>query len=89
MKRLPAALATVTATTTTNGYGVNPPSPYLQSWNLTLSREIGANAVTITVRQGSVRPGSLLTFLLTNNLTIYAFEQLVTGGCVNLPETQT
>jgi hypothetical protein len=41
----PAALAKVTGTTTTSGYEVNPPSPYLQSWNFTVERELGRGLV--------------------------------------------
>jgi outer membrane receptor protein involved in Fe transport len=37
----PASLAKVSGTTTANGYEVNPPSPYLQSWNFTVERELG------------------------------------------------
>ena len=36
----PAALAKVTGVTGTNGYEVNAPSPYLQSWNFTVEREL-------------------------------------------------
>jgi hypothetical protein len=36
----PAALAKVTGTTTASGYELNPPSPYLQSWNFTMEREL-------------------------------------------------
>src|SRR5258708_5687071 len=36
----PASLAKVTGTTTTSGYELNPPSPYLQSWNFTIEREV-------------------------------------------------
>jgi hypothetical protein len=37
----PDALAKVSGTTTASGYEVNPPSPYLQSWNFTVERELG------------------------------------------------
>ena len=37
----PDALAKVTGTTTAAGYEVNPPSPYLQSWNFTIERDLG------------------------------------------------
>src|SRR5262249_39642059 len=37
---LAAALAKVTGVTGANGYEVNAPSPYLQSWNFTIEREI-------------------------------------------------
>jgi hypothetical protein len=36
----PAALAKVSGITTANGFEVNAPSPYLQSWNFTVEREI-------------------------------------------------
>jgi outer membrane receptor protein involved in Fe transport len=36
----PDAFARVTGVTTANGYEVDAPSPYLQSWNLTLEREL-------------------------------------------------
>ena len=37
----PAALVKNSGTTTVSGYQVNAPSPYLQSWNLTVERELG------------------------------------------------
>src|SRR5258708_4005592 len=37
----PASLAKVTGVTTTAGYESSPPSPYLQSWNFTIERELG------------------------------------------------
>ena len=37
----PSSLAKVTGVTTTAGYEVNAPSPYLQSWNFTIERELG------------------------------------------------
>ena len=37
----PASLAKASGTTTANGFEVNSPSPYLQSWNFTIEREIG------------------------------------------------
>jgi len=41
----PASLAKLSGVTTTNGYEVNPPSPYLQSWNLTVERELAQGIV--------------------------------------------
>lgn len=41
----PASLAKLSGVTTTSGYEVNPPSPYLQSWNFTVEREIGMGVV--------------------------------------------
>ncbi len=38
----PASLAKFSGVTTTDGYQVNPPTSYLQSWNFTLERELGA-----------------------------------------------
>jgi len=37
----PASLAKVSGVTSANGYEVNAPSPYLQSWNFTVEREVG------------------------------------------------
>jgi outer membrane receptor protein involved in Fe transport len=37
----PAALAKVSGVTTANGYEINSPSPYLQSWNFTVERDLG------------------------------------------------
>jgi hypothetical protein len=37
----PASLAKDAGVTTTNGFDVNAPSPYLQSWNLTIERALG------------------------------------------------
>src|SRR5216684_1525724 len=37
----PASLTKVTGVTTANGFEVNPPSPYLESWNFTIERELG------------------------------------------------
>jgi len=36
-----ASLAKVTGVTTANGFEVNPPAPYLESWNFTIERELG------------------------------------------------
>jgi hypothetical protein len=49
----PASLAKVSGTTTTNGYEVNPPSPYLQSWNFTIEREVGCGVVVEVAYAGS------------------------------------
>ena len=38
----PPAIAKLSGTTTTSGFQVNAPTPYVQSWNFTLEREIGA-----------------------------------------------
>jgi len=37
----PASLAKTSGVTTANGFEVNPPSPYLESWNFTIERELG------------------------------------------------
>jgi hypothetical protein len=37
----PASLTKVSGVTTANGYEVNPPSPYLESWNFTIERDLG------------------------------------------------
>lgn len=37
----PASIANTAGVTTTAGWEVNAPSPYLQSWNFTIEREIG------------------------------------------------
>jgi hypothetical protein len=44
----PDSLAKVSGVTSTSGYQVDPPSPFLQSWNLTVERDLG-KAVTIEV----------------------------------------
>jgi hypothetical protein len=49
----PDALAKITGVTTTAGYEVNPPSPYLQSWNLTVEHELGQGVVIETGYVGS------------------------------------
>jgi hypothetical protein len=49
----PDSLAKVTGTTTTSGWEVNAPSPYLQSWNFTVEREIGRGVVVETSYTGS------------------------------------
>ena len=38
----PASLAKLSGTTTANGFQVNAPSSYVQSWNFTVERELGA-----------------------------------------------
>src|SRR5436190_17255093 len=37
----PASLAKTSGINTSNGFEPNPPSPYLQSWNFTVERELG------------------------------------------------
>src|SRR5436190_1749860 len=37
----PASLAKTSGINTSNGFEPNPPSPYLQSWNFTIERELG------------------------------------------------
>ncbi len=37
----PASLAKLSGTTTSNGFEVTPPSPYLLSWNFTVERDLG------------------------------------------------
>lgn len=37
----PDSLAKLSGVTTSNGYELNPPSPYLASWNFTIERELG------------------------------------------------
>jgi len=49
----PDALAKITGVTTTAGYELTPPSPYLQSWNLTVERELGQGIVIETGYVGS------------------------------------
>jgi hypothetical protein len=41
----PDSLAKLSGTTTTSGWETNPPSPYLESWNFTVEREIGRGVV--------------------------------------------
>jgi Carboxypeptidase regulatory-like domain/TonB dependent receptor len=41
----PDALAKLSGTTTTNGWETNAPSPYLESWNFTVEREVGNGVV--------------------------------------------
>jgi len=49
----PDSLAKLSGTTTTNGWEVNAPSPYLQSWNLTIEREVGRGVVIEASYSGS------------------------------------
>ncbi len=37
----PTSLAKITGVTNANGFEVNPPAPYLESWNFTIERELG------------------------------------------------
>jgi outer membrane receptor protein involved in Fe transport len=37
----PTVLAKLSGITTSNGYELNPPSPYLASWNFTIERDLG------------------------------------------------
>jgi hypothetical protein len=41
----PDSLAKLSGTTTTSGWETNAPSPYLESWNFTVEREIGRGVV--------------------------------------------
>jgi hypothetical protein len=41
----PDSLAKLSGTTTTNGWETNAPSPYLESWNFTVEREVGRGVV--------------------------------------------
>src|SRR5581483_5800395 len=49
----PDALAKLSGTTTTNGWEVNAPAPYLQSWNFTIEREVGNGVVVEASYSGS------------------------------------
>ncbi len=49
----PDALAKVSGTTTTSGWELRAPSPYLESWNLTIEHEIGHGVVIETSYTGS------------------------------------
>jgi hypothetical protein len=49
----PASLAKVSGTTTTSGWELRAPSPYLESWNFTIEREIGRGVVIETSYTGS------------------------------------
>jgi outer membrane receptor protein involved in Fe transport len=49
----PTSLAKVTGVTTANGFEVNPPSPYLESWNLTIERELGLGVAVEAGYSGS------------------------------------
>ena len=49
----PTSLAKLSGVTTANGYEANPPSPYLQSWNLTIERELGLGIVAEVGYAGS------------------------------------
>ncbi len=49
----PDSLAKLSGTTTTGGWEVRPPSPYLESWNFTIEREIGRGVVVETSYAGS------------------------------------
>jgi hypothetical protein len=49
----PDALAKLSGTTTTSGWELRAPSPYLESWNLTLEREVGRGVVIEASYTGS------------------------------------
>ena len=49
----PDALAKLSGTTTTSGWELNPPSPYLESWNFTVEHEIGNGVVVEASYTGS------------------------------------
>jgi outer membrane receptor protein involved in Fe transport len=49
----PASLAKVSGVTGANGYEVNPPSPYLESWNFTIEREVGSGVAIEASYAGS------------------------------------
>jgi outer membrane receptor protein involved in Fe transport len=49
----PNALAKVSGTTTTSGWELRAPSPYLQSWNFTIEREVGHGVVIESSYTGS------------------------------------
>jgi hypothetical protein len=49
----PASLAKVSGTNTANGFEVNPPSPYLQSWNFTIEHDLGHGVAIETGYTGS------------------------------------
>lgn len=49
----PDSLAKLSGTTTTSGWELNAPSPYVQSWNLTIEREVGRDVVIEASYTGS------------------------------------
>ena len=49
----PAALAKTSGINTSNGFETNPPSPYLQSWNFTIERDLGHGIAMETGYSGS------------------------------------
>jgi hypothetical protein len=49
----PDSLAKVSGTTTTSGWQLHAPSPYLESWNFTVEREIGRGVAIEASYQGS------------------------------------
>jgi hypothetical protein len=49
----PDSLAKVTGTTTTSGWELRAPSPYLESWNFTVEREIGRGVAVEAGYSGS------------------------------------
>ncbi len=49
----PDSLAKLSGTTTTSGWELRPPSPYLQSWNFTIEREVGRGVVIEASYSGS------------------------------------
>src|SRR5207245_1455742 len=49
----PDSLAKISGTTTSNGFETNPPSPYLQSWNFTIERELARGVAIETPYSGS------------------------------------
>jgi hypothetical protein len=44
----PASIAKVSGTTTASGWELNPPSPYLESWNFTIERDLGKGVAVET-----------------------------------------
>jgi hypothetical protein len=49
----PDSLAKLSGTTTTSGWETHPPSPYLESWNFTVEREVGGGVVLEASYTGS------------------------------------
>jgi outer membrane receptor protein involved in Fe transport len=49
----PSSLLKFSGVTTTSGYELKPPSPYVQSWNLTVERQLGKGVVLVATYNGS------------------------------------
>ncbi|MBL8176527.1 MAG: TonB-dependent receptor [Bryobacterales bacterium] len=73
----PAERETITGTTTVNGFTMNPQQSYLQSWNITVERELfGGNAVEMDYRGSK---GTHLQRLYDFNQPFRTLDSLIAG----------